>query len=74
MFSNIQCNSEPFATCHFGSSVPCHSEPFATCHSEGAERPKNLIQGKLREESLRFFVVPISSGLLRMTLPNTLEG
>ena len=27
-----------------------HSEPFASCHSEGAERPKNLIQGKLREK------------------------
>jgi len=33
-------------------SVPlasAHSEPFAPCHSEGAERPKNLVQGKLRE-------------------------
>jgi len=29
----------------------CHSEPFAPCHSEGAKRPKNLAQGKLREES-----------------------
>ncbi len=28
-----------------------HSEPFAFCHSEGAERPKNLAQDKLREES-----------------------
>ena len=28
-----------------------HSEPFAPCHSEGAKRPKNLAQGKLREES-----------------------
>ena len=26
-----------------------HSEPFASCHSEEAERPKNLIQGKLPE-------------------------
>ena len=25
-------------------------EPFAPCHSEGAKRPKNLAQGKLREE------------------------
>ncbi|PIZ26678.1 MAG: transcription-repair coupling factor [Chloroflexi bacterium CG_4_10_14_0_8_um_filter_46_9] len=24
-------------------------EPFASCHSEGAKRPKNLAQGKLRE-------------------------
>jgi ribonuclease HII len=23
-----------------------HSEPFAPCHSEGAKRPKNLVQGK----------------------------
>jgi len=29
----------------------CHSEPFASCHSEGEKRPKNLAQGKLREES-----------------------
>ncbi len=27
------------------------SEPFASGHSEGAKRPKNPIQGKLREES-----------------------
>ena len=26
------------------------SKPFAPCHSEGAKRPKNLAQGKLREE------------------------
>jgi len=31
----------------------CHSESFACCHSEGAKRPKNLAQDKLREESLR---------------------
>jgi len=30
---------------------PCHSEPFASCHSEGAKRPKNLAQDRLREES-----------------------
>ncbi len=35
---------EHFHQCH-------HSEPFAFCHSEGAERPKNLTQDKLREES-----------------------
>ncbi len=29
----------------------CHSEPLASCHSEGEKRPKNLTQGKLREES-----------------------
>jgi len=28
-----------------------YAEPFTSCHSEGAERPKNLIQGKLREGS-----------------------
>ncbi len=32
-----------------GSLASDHSEPFAPCHSEGAERPKNLIQGKLPE-------------------------
>jgi len=32
--------------------VVCHFEPFADCHSEGAERPKNLAQDRLREESL----------------------
>ena len=26
-----------------------YSEPLASCHSEGAKRPKNLAQGKLRE-------------------------
>jgi uncharacterized protein (DUF1015 family) len=26
------------------------SAPFASCHSEGAKRPKNLAQGRLREE------------------------
>jgi ribonuclease HII len=33
--------SEPFAS--------FHSEPVESCHSEGVERPKNLIQGKLRD-------------------------
>jgi len=28
-----------------------NSGPLASCHSEGAERPKNLIQGKLRDGS-----------------------
>jgi ribonuclease HII len=32
-----------------GPLSSCHSEPFAFCHSEGAERPKNLIQGKLHD-------------------------
>ncbi len=32
-------------------SLRCHSEPFAPRHSEGAKRPKNLAQGKLRKES-----------------------
>jgi hypothetical protein len=29
------------------------SEPFAPCHSEGAKQPKNLAQGKLREEAMK---------------------
>jgi radical SAM-linked protein len=29
-----------------------HPEPFASCHSEGAEQPKNLAQGGLREGSI----------------------
>jgi ribonuclease HII len=36
------------------SSAPlasAHSKPFASCHSEGAERPKNLIQGKFPDGS-----------------------
>jgi len=28
-----------------------NSDPLTSCHSEGAKRPKNLIQGKLREGS-----------------------
>jgi len=32
-------HSEPFPYCHY--------DPSASCHSEGAERPKNLIQGRL---------------------------
>jgi len=43
LFNNPTCHCEPFAF--------CHSEPFASCHSEEAKRPKNLTQGKLREES-----------------------
>jgi len=34
-----------------GPLASAHSEPSASCHSEGAERPKNLIQGKLHEGS-----------------------
>ena len=30
--------------------ILCFGEPFAFCHSEGAKRPKNLAQGKLRME------------------------
>ncbi|MCK4402700.1 MAG: GIY-YIG nuclease family protein [Dehalococcoidia bacterium] len=30
--------------------ILCFAEPFAFCHSEGAKRPKNLAQGKLRME------------------------
>ena len=32
------------------SNSSCHSEPLAYCHSEGAKRPKNLAQARLREE------------------------
>jgi hypothetical protein len=87
MFSNIQCHSEPFATCHSEPFPSCHSdpEPFVSCHPEQSEGSRNTqgrlsegeesnsAQDKLREESLRFFVAPISSGLLRMTLLNALE-
>jgi hypothetical protein len=45
---HLPCLSKPFAF--------CDSEPFALCHSEGAKRPKNLAQDKLREES-RYFVI-----------------
>ncbi|MBM2831925.1 MAG: hypothetical protein HW414_977 [Dehalococcoidia bacterium] len=38
------------------SNISCHSEPFTSCHSEGAKRVKNLVHGRLREESQRFFV------------------
>ena len=31
------------------SSLLRHCEPFASCHSEGAKRPKNLAQDRLRE-------------------------
>jgi len=41
----------------------CHPEPFAR-HSEGAKRPKNLAQDKLREESP-------SEEILRLRLPPT---
>jgi len=41
----LVCYSESFAS--------CHSEPFP-CHSEGAKRPKNLVQDRLREESRPF--------------------
>jgi len=37
-------------SCHCKEHVSRSSEPFASCHSEGAKRPKNLAQGKLREE------------------------
>jgi len=42
LLSNHIRHSEPITL--------CHSEPFTLCHSEGAERPKNLAQGKLPEE------------------------
>jgi len=34
-----------------GPLTSAHSEPFTPCRSEGAERPKNLVQGKLPDES-----------------------
>jgi DNA polymerase-4 len=43
----------------------CHSDPFASCHSEEAKRPKNLAQGKLREESTD---PSIAQGDLRVTI------
>lgn len=48
-------NPEASVKFHY-EPIICHSEPFASCHSEGAERPKNLAQDRLREESetLRF--------------------
>ena len=30
-----------------GSVASIHSAPLASCHSEGAQRPKNLVQGRL---------------------------
>ncbi len=36
---------------HHAQTSFCPPEPFAPCHSEGAKRPKNLAQGKLREGS-----------------------
>ena len=41
----------------------CHSapEPFAYCHSEGAQRPKNLPQGKLREGEESFALLRTAS-------------
>jgi hypothetical protein len=53
----LSCHPEPFF---------CHSEPFALCHSEEAKRPKNLTQGKLREEShvgTDLQVCPLRTGL-----------
>ena len=34
-----------------GPLASAHSEPFASCHSEEAERPKNVVQGKLPDGS-----------------------
>lgn len=34
-----------------GPLASAHPEPFAPCHSEGAEQPKNLVQGKLPDGS-----------------------
>jgi len=34
-----------------GPLASAHSEPFTPCHTEGAERPNNLIQGKLPDGS-----------------------
>jgi len=35
----------------YKTMLACQPEPFAWCHSEGAERPKNLAQDKVRKES-----------------------
>jgi len=43
--------SVPLASAHSEPFAPCHSEASPSCHSEGAERPKNLVQGKLPEGS-----------------------
>jgi len=43
--------SVPLASAHSEPFTPCHSEASPSCHSEGAERPKNLIQGKLPDGS-----------------------
>jgi len=39
---------------HHAQTSSCPPESFAPCHSEGAKRPQNLAQGKLREESRDF--------------------
>jgi len=44
------CHSDPLPSCHSKPSPSRHSDPSPSCHSEGAKRPKNLIQGRLREE------------------------
>jgi ribonuclease HII len=44
-------HSEPSPFRHSEPSPPFHSEPLPPCHSEGAERPKNLIQGKFSNGS-----------------------
>ena len=41
--------SSPLASAHSEPLAPFHDEAPSSCHSEGAERPKNLIQGKLSE-------------------------
>ena len=53
--SPCHSDSEPFAFSH-SERVSRSPEPFAPCHSEGAERLKNLTQGKPcseRSESIR---------------------
>ena len=48
-FTSFQ--SQPSPSCRSEPSPSCHSEISTSCHSEGAERPKNLIQGKLPDGS-----------------------
>jgi ribonuclease HII len=47
--SFLSYHSQPFPSHHSEPLPASHSESFSFCHSEGAERPKNLIQGKPHE-------------------------
>ena len=76
LFSNLTCHTQPFAF--------RYSEPFPFCHSEGTEslspekgqRPKNLAQAKLHEQS--FTLLRAASGnpslSLRVTTRHYITG